>query len=364
MSKKLSLVLILMLFVLTACQSVTAIISDPYKEQINLGYKFIEEGNYEEAILAFNKAIEINIKRDEAYLGLAETYAERGDENTVNDVNDILAEGYRQSNSKNIISQYIKLADKLIQYGMSEWANLLLQLGYEVTGNEQIKNKIDELIELNTLEYMKNLYMLCEGDNLDKVKEVVGIISEDFRRVAEFVTYEKPLIYSSEGDMGNVNGKGVGIYRIKSNNGNFNTIEYKFFIYYGDYENNQRNGEGTLFETNGIDRIFYGNWDQDKPNGYGETKTTGIIGYCDTAVVSGTLVDGLWDGKITEVDYKNGEEVYSWPYNFNKGIVDVVKRINEFNVIISTVGEAGYSISEEEVKLTYGVEGFADAFLH
>ena len=38
-------------------------INSPYEKQLALGYKYLEEGNYEEAILAFNKAIEIAPKK-------------------------------------------------------------------------------------------------------------------------------------------------------------------------------------------------------------------------------------------------------------------------------------------------------------
>ncbi len=51
----------------------------PYDKQIKLAYKFLNDGNYEEAILAFNKAIDIEPKRYEAYLGLSDVYIKQGD---------------------------------------------------------------------------------------------------------------------------------------------------------------------------------------------------------------------------------------------------------------------------------------------
>ncbi|MBQ9991564.1 MAG: tetratricopeptide repeat protein [Lachnospiraceae bacterium] len=48
-------------------------------EQLDLGQKYLEEGNYEEAVVAFNKAIEIEPMSVEAYLGLAEAYVGTGD---------------------------------------------------------------------------------------------------------------------------------------------------------------------------------------------------------------------------------------------------------------------------------------------
>ena len=45
-----------------------------WQEQYDLGVRYLSEGNYEEAIIAFNAAIEIDPKRAEAYLSLADVY--------------------------------------------------------------------------------------------------------------------------------------------------------------------------------------------------------------------------------------------------------------------------------------------------
>ena len=50
-----------------------------WQERYDLGQKYLTEGNYEEAILAFTAAIEIDPKRPEAYLSLADAYEASGD---------------------------------------------------------------------------------------------------------------------------------------------------------------------------------------------------------------------------------------------------------------------------------------------
>ena len=60
----------LMLLSLVACGKST----DPWQEQYDLGVRYLSEGNYEEAIIAFTAAIEIDPKRAEAYAGLADVY--------------------------------------------------------------------------------------------------------------------------------------------------------------------------------------------------------------------------------------------------------------------------------------------------
>lgn len=51
-----------------------------WQEQYDLGVRYLSEGNYEEAILAFTTAIEIDPRRPEAYLKAAETYEIMGDD--------------------------------------------------------------------------------------------------------------------------------------------------------------------------------------------------------------------------------------------------------------------------------------------
>ena len=67
--------LLCMLVLLTACgQS-----APTWQEQYDLGVRYLSEGNYEEAIIAFTVAIEIDPKRAEAYIGLADAYTGQGD---------------------------------------------------------------------------------------------------------------------------------------------------------------------------------------------------------------------------------------------------------------------------------------------
>ncbi len=60
---------------LTACGQA----APTWQEQYDLGVRYLSEGNYEEAIIAFAAAIEIDPKRAEAYIGLADVYTEQGD---------------------------------------------------------------------------------------------------------------------------------------------------------------------------------------------------------------------------------------------------------------------------------------------
>ena len=64
------------LLLLTACAAPAA----TWQEQYDLGMRYLTEGNYDEAIVAFTAAIEIDPKRAEAYVGVAKAYLGAGDE--------------------------------------------------------------------------------------------------------------------------------------------------------------------------------------------------------------------------------------------------------------------------------------------
>lgn len=53
--------------------------SRSWQEYYDLGIRYLNEGNYEKAILAFNAAIEIEPRKTEAYLALSDVYLELGD---------------------------------------------------------------------------------------------------------------------------------------------------------------------------------------------------------------------------------------------------------------------------------------------
>ena len=69
-------VFLLLLLGLTSCGKST---EAKWQEQYDLGMKYVSEGNYEEAIIAFAAAIEIDPKSADAYLALADIYEAQGD---------------------------------------------------------------------------------------------------------------------------------------------------------------------------------------------------------------------------------------------------------------------------------------------
>lgn len=157
-------------------------------EQISLGEKYLTEENYEEAIVAFKKAIEIEPNDPELYIKLADAYMANGDsdnaiatlENGYKQTNDeaikkkldefktqleydkLISDGEKAFSDKNYteavkkfekaielkpteVKPYISAADCYVNSKDNDSAKKILEKGYEKTKSNDIKKKLDEL---------------------------------------------------------------------------------------------------------------------------------------------------------------------------------------------------------------------------
>ena len=74
MTRRLSALLMTVLLALSLAGCGGTKAAPTWQEQYDLGVRYLSEGNYEEAIIAFTAAIDIDPKRPEAYLSLAQVY--------------------------------------------------------------------------------------------------------------------------------------------------------------------------------------------------------------------------------------------------------------------------------------------------
>lgn len=85
-------------------------VEEQWKEQYDLGVRYLSEGNYEEAIIAFTAAVEIDPIQPEAYLMISEAYMEMDN---------------------------IEAAISILEAGLAE------------TDSEEIQNRLDEIMSAN-----------------------------------------------------------------------------------------------------------------------------------------------------------------------------------------------------------------------
>ena len=116
-----------------------------WQEQYDLGVRYLSEGNYEEAIIAFTAAIEIDPKQAPAYIGRGDAYVASGEtkENLA-----AAQEDYEKAIELDDANAnaYLGLADVYIRRGEYDKVLEVLKQGQEKTGgNQSIVDKLSEI---------------------------------------------------------------------------------------------------------------------------------------------------------------------------------------------------------------------------
>ena len=165
-----------------------------WQELYDLGEKYLLEENYEEAIVAFTSAIELDPKQAVIYIGRGDAYAKYQDEE--NHLELALADYSQALELDDSISEiYLGMADVYVQQEDYEQALEILQKGYETTNAEEILEQISAVKEIkdeqenenmaneNTEDTYKGpgeLYFENEALTVAKTDENAGIITLRF----------------------------------------------------------------------------------------------------------------------------------------------------------------------------------------
>ena len=155
----------LLLLSLFACGA-----KDTWQEQYDLGMRYLNDGNYEEAIIAFTAAIEIDPKRPEAYFGRGRAYAlsDETEENLAaarSDFEKVL------ELDPTYVDAWLELADILIRQEDYDSAEEALRQGYEATESQEISQKMEQLAEIRKSEFYWASFI---GKPLREIAEYLG----------------------------------------------------------------------------------------------------------------------------------------------------------------------------------------------
>ena len=116
-----------------------------WQEQYDLGVRYLSDGNYQEAVIAFTAAIDIDPKRSDAYVGRGDAYALSGD--TEDNLSAAQAD-YEAALEldETLPGAWLGLSDVYIRRGDYEKAMEILREALEKTGNDQrIADKLAEI---------------------------------------------------------------------------------------------------------------------------------------------------------------------------------------------------------------------------
>lgn len=372
-----------------------------YKALISLGYKYLSEMDFEDAVLTFNSALEIKDDNREAREGLFDSYKGWGDYLADNREYDISVEKYREALKISENSElYSILAGVYIDWSASIVKNItpkhddkneieaseiedkykkdikaietaieILEEGYQVTRDDRLKQEIAKLNELkDQIEaehnkqiigalangFCEKLAAYCAVGDYENAYEMLA--EDDFAAIISSMennAISDRLIFETTNDP-------VGFYRVNSE------LYGNYMVYCGKYADNKRDGYGVWLGYKESQHYYaLGEWKNDFPNGEQTMREwNGIMAEGVTIrEISGNVKNGLWDGYL--IWGFEGERVHKWNVTAHKGVIEVLRED------IHSDGQTYYVWAEETISgedsgaLTttnsytyYGIEGF------
>lgn len=322
-------------------------------EQLELGQKYLQELNYEEAIVAFNKVIEMDPKNVEAWYGVGHTCL-----TAAKDTEDTEKKGQYLVQAEEAFLQLEELEDDRAYNGLilvyseqGAWEKIMNLSGLS---DEESLDEETRLLYDNML-WTKDLIELCEAEDTEQIFEKMQ--TEEFKKIQDMVQEKQVPICIIRED-----GTGIGFYPV-------NTDDYgNCMVYYGTYENGKRQGNGMwIGYKDGNNYYAQGQWNGDYPNGsqkvqewYGEL-AEGV----NKRIISGNVEQGLWDGAV-DWNFEKDGFLETFPVNFTKGkwvVIEVDDEDDEYPYVVCKTGitdhEGGdMTVSQEELDEEEGIEGF------
>ncbi len=280
-----AVLLVLTLVLGTRCQKKMTV-----QDYLDLGEKYLTEANYEEAAVAFTKAIELEPREIGAYEKLAGAYTAQGNtEQALENLNKAVSvyEGLseeEQTEERKAAYERIQAAANTLSVKMTleaEYMDLLKQLKEKMTSDAENFGNSDF------------------GSKL--------LLGKEFNSLTENLT--EPLMWQQE------DGTWIAVYP-------------GGYIYVGEMEDGKRSGNGAWYlEESGRGLsvyLFKGTWKDDYPNGAGTARE--YLSYDGGAVEmrQGEYAEGLENGAMTiSLAGPGGTDVYQ--YTATNGIPDQVE---------------------------------------
>lgn len=311
------------------------------RRALELGERFLNEGDYRQAVLQFQDAIEIAQRRvdqpevaaiaDQAQ-PLLEQAAQAGAVQQV------------QQNGGNVQAAVI-------------WLDAL--------ACDQLPG-VQVFYDAQTL--LEELRDLCAAEDYDAV--FVRLADESYKQtVAELMglncevkLFDPEDVATGETADGQAPGLMTAIYRMEVATENFTDgTEENYMVYYGQHQAGVRQGEGVwLAYQAGNNYLARGTWDQDRPNGSFESRSwqTELNETVTYRVIIGTVADGLWDGRVTW-RFERGDETDEYTPSFDAGRWQILREENGLAIAADNGG--GNVLVATDPEALNGIAGYAEA---
>jgi hypothetical protein len=249
---------------------------------------------------------------------------------------------------ENIVVAAVDWTDDLIEEKEFDKAKEVLEDVQTVVEDARLEKKITE-VEMAQEDY--EVQLEAEAQIMDTLNELAEICAaEDADAVFTYMnsdTYTE--ICASE--YFNFDTK------YETENGSLGLYKEGAYLYYGDYDGEQRSGQGAWYHSGYNYEV--GTWTEDKPNGaqkavfraWNEDEEPG------SETMEGNVVDGLWDGSVVLTDISGN----TWNLTYHSGQV-VVLGTNKFGNIVSEANGGGLAFGSDSGQ-NAGILGFADSHM-
>lgn len=309
-------------------------------EQLELGRKYLEEQNYEEAILAFNKVIELEPKTLGAYKGKSTAYEMQGDYvyavSTLEQGFELI--GVEQLDSADV-ERLIELYTALISEEEIQ-GNIEMELEYYrkiLEYQPENESAVKRYSEIETFNHYK-----------EQIIEIMSSASED-----DTVLLEETEILDEQFDESVKDLETPIFSRVKDNL--YIGVYPQGYIYYGEMKSGKREGTGLWYSRidfsnsdSSLTSVFSGIWIDDLPNGRGYYKRA-IDNKIDTQI-SGSYKDGLFNGtmELQSEDTVFGYGLMTYKFNAENGHIQVIGYNHVNQQIIARINEKHYLVNTLE----------------
>lgn len=352
---------------LCACKSTAA----RWQEQYDLGMQYLSEENYQEAIIVFTAAIEIEENRSEAYFGRGQAYyglVSMVTQNETIELESFPADGTPEEQLRYCYEQAIRDYERAIELApdVVEYYDEIMKLALEYGdiermihyGEQKYQNVDDDGLQdlyetactsFSLMEQLADLFHAGSDDEIFALMQ--GSSYEALLSLQEYLGYPILREYYE---------KTLGIYPVDDD-------KYGHcMIYFGDFADGNRSGTGAWYGYyEGNNYASRGDWSGDAPNGLFETKEwySELAEDVSYRLVSGQVSNGLWNGEVLWA-FDSADGYQSWNCTFDDGLGVVVKTEETDDGVMylwseqSNEGPGGLGSHHNSPDDVYGIAGF------